>query len=316
MALSISQLIPRRRVLQGFAGASASPLFANMFAQTKDRPTGMFLALNSVLVNNRVKWPEFPALAAEAGFPGVDIMLDPAMEAGADATNALLQKLNLRGAAIGFPVEFRKDETAFQAGLEKLDAQAQFAAAIKTPRMVTYIMASSETPRAELHDLFKKRFSASAKILAKHKVRLGLEFLGPLQFRKAKYEFIWRMNDMLAFAKECGPNVGLLLDSWHWHHAGATTDDILKAGRDRIVHVHFNDAPDLPPEQIRDDQRLLPGEGVINLTGFLQALQKIKYHDALSVEVFGRMNKETPENAARKGYEASVAVFKKAGIPQ
>ena len=27
--------------------------------------------------------------------------------------------------------------------------------------------------------------------------------------------------------------------------------------------VHFNDAPNIAPEQIRDDQRLLPGEGVI-----------------------------------------------------
>ncbi len=55
----------------------------------------------------------------------------------------------------------------------------------------------------------------------------------------------------------------------------------------RIVTVHFDDAPNLPPEQIRDNERLLPGEGVINLTGFLQALQKIGYQDALSVEVFG-----------------------------
>ena len=55
----------------------------------------------------------------------------------------------------------------------------------------------------------------SARILARYHVRLGLEFLGPLELRKAhKYEFIWRMNDMLAFARECGPNVGLLLDSY------------------------------------------------------------------------------------------------------
>jgi sugar phosphate isomerase/epimerase len=147
-------------------------------------------------------------------------------------------------------------------------------------------------------------------------VRLGLEFLGPLELRrKFKYEFIWRMNEMLDFAKECGPNVGLLLDSWHWHFAGATTADILKAGRERIVHVHFNDAPNLPPEQIHDNQRLLPGEGVINLVGFLQALQKIGYNDALSVEVFGRLKDVPPEQAAKMGLDASNAVFAKAGIP-
>src|SRR6185437_9771426 len=87
---------------------------------------------------------------------------------------------------------------------------------------------------------------------ARSHVRLGLEFLGPLHIRKAfRYEFIWQMNEMLAFAKDCGPNVGLLLDSWHWYHAGATIHDIVAAGRDRIVHVQINDSAKLPPEQVR-----------------------------------------------------------------
>ena len=129
------------------------------------------------------------------------------------------------------------------------------------------------------------------------------------------HEFIWRMPEMLAFARECGSNVGLLLDVWHWHHAGATTEDILKAGKDAIVHVHFNDAPRLPPDQIRDDERLMPGEGVIDLVGFLRALDKIGYQDALSVEVFGKFLKEmTPEEAARKALASSRAVMQKAGL--
>jgi sugar phosphate isomerase/epimerase len=277
----------------------------------------MFLALNSVLIDNRVHWPDFARLAAKVGFPGTDVMLDAAMQAGEAATNDLLAQLNVKPAAINFPLEFRKDDATFQAGLAKLSSQARFAAAIHCPRMVTYIMASSDTPKDELRRIYKQRFTDSARTLGEHNVRLGLEFLGPLQFRKQfRYEFIWRMNDMLEFAKECGPNVGLLLDSWHWHHAGATTQDIIAAGRERIVHVHFNDAPNLPPEQIRDNQRLLPGEGVINLVGFLRALQTIGYTDALSVEVFGRLKDKTPEEAAKLGLDASLAVFRKAGVPE
>jgi sugar phosphate isomerase/epimerase len=277
----------------------------------------MFLALNSVLLQGRVPWPDFARLAAKTGFPGTDVMLKPAMAAGAEATNQLLAELKIRPAVFDFPVEFRKDDATFRASLAQLDEAAAFAAAIHCPRMMTYIMPSSDTPKDELHKLYLERFTESARILARHEVRLGLEFLGPLEFRKAhKYEFIWRMPDMLAFAKEIGPNVGLLLDSWHWHHAGATTADILAAGRERIVHVHFNDAPNLPPEQIHDNQRLLPGEGVINLTGFLQALEKIGYHDALSVEVFGRTKDMTPEAAAKAGLDSAVAVFRKAGVPE
>ena len=278
----------------------------------------MFLSLNSVLVSNRVPWPEFARLAARVGFPGTDVMLKPAMQAGADATNALLSQLNLLPAVFEFPVTFNKDDAAFRASLANLPAAAEFAAAVHCPRMVTWIMPSSNTPKEELRRVYKQRFTESARILAKSNVRLGHEFLGPLHLRKQiKYEFIWRMNDMLEFAKECGPNVGFLLDAWHWHHAGATTGDIIHAGRERIVHVHFDDAPNLPPEQIRDDERLLPGEGVINLTGFLRALQTIGYTDALSVEVFGRgLNKVPPETAAKMGLDASLAVFKKAGVPE
>lgn len=276
----------------------------------------MFLSLNSVLLSGRVGWPEFAHVAARAGYPGVDIM-GSAVEAGPSATKALLKELHLRPAVLDFPVNFRKDDATFEASLAKLEPVAKFAAEIDCARMFTYILSSSDTPKDELRATYKKRFTAAAKLLAKYNIRLGLEFLGPLAIRKAfKYEFIWRMNDMLAFAEECGPNVGLQLDSWHWHHAGGTTQDIVAAGRDRIVHVHFNDSPNLPPEQIKDDERLLPGEGVIDLVGFLRALQQIGYTDALSVEVFGRLKNVPVEQAAKMGLDASLKVFAKAGVPQ
>ncbi len=277
----------------------------------------MYLSLNPTIVAGRVPWPEFARLAAKVGFPGVDVDLGAAMKAGLSVTNALLAELKIKPAAINLPVEFRKDDAVFAQDLDKLGDAASFSAAIGCPRMVTWIMPSSKTPKAELRALYLKRFRACADVLARSHVRLGLEFIGPLHLRRQEpYEFIWRMPEMLAFARECGSNVGLLLDVWHWHHAGATTEDIIKAGKDAIVHVHFNDAPKLPPDQIRDNERLMPGEGVINLVGFLQALQQIGYQDALSVEVFGRFLKEmTPEDAARRALETARAVMRKAAIP-
>lgn len=300
---------------------TAWPFTRELLSRSADQQSAgdhMFLSLNSVLLSGRVPWPDFARLAAKVGFPGTDVMLEPAMIAGAGATNELLAELKIEPAVLDFPVQFRKDDAAFQASLLSLGKAARFAAAIGCPRMITWILPSSDTPKNELRGIYKKRFTESARILAPSGVRLGLEFLGPLHLRKQfRYEFVWRMNEMLEFAKECGPNVGLLLDVWHWHHAGATTQDIIAAGRERIVHVHFNDAPNLPPEKIRDDQRLMPGEGVIDLTGFLRALQTIGYKDALSVEVFGRgLANMTPEAAARLGLETSLAVFRKARVDE
>jgi len=276
----------------------------------------MYLSLNSVPIRGPIQWPEFAKLASDTGFKGVDVMLDPAMKAGLAPSRRMLSDLRLKPAFVNLPVEFRKDEAAFQAGLEKLEPAAHFVTSLGCPRMMTWIVPSSETPKDELRRLYKRRFQECARVLARAHVRLGLEFLGPTHFRtQFPHEFIWRMPEMLEFAKECGPNVGLTLDAWHWHHAGGTVADILKAGRERIVVVHFDDAPNLPPDQIRDNQRLLPGEGVIDLTAFLHALQKIGYRDSLSIEVFGRGLKEMPPaESAKLCLEYGRNALKKAGI--
>ena len=276
----------------------------------------MYLALNAVPIGGKPSWREFAQLAANAGFGGVDVMLDAAMAEGVEKTRAMLADLHLRTGFISLPVDYRKDEATFRTELAKLEDAAPFASAIGCSRVMTYMLPSSETPKDELRRVYKKRLTECADILARSHVRLGLEFIGPLHLRRQfPNEFIWKMPEMLEFAKECGSNVGLTLDAWHWHHAGGTIADILAAGTDRIVVIHFDDAPDLPPDQIRDNQRLLPGEGVINLTGFLRALDKIGYEDSLSVEVFGRGLKEMPpEQSAKLCFESSRAVFQKAGV--
>lgn len=175
---------------------------------------------------------------------------------------------------------------------------------------------SSETPKVELRKIFKDRLAAISEILLRSKVRLGLEFLGPLHFRtRLPHEFIWRMDELLDFSKECGPNIGLVLDAWHWRHAGAGVADILAAGKARIVHVHVSDAAKMPPEEVRDDRRLLPGEGVIDLVALFRALRQIGYEDGVSPEPLGRIPPDmSPEEGARLGLESTLAVMRKAGV--
>ncbi len=275
----------------------------------------MYVSLNGTLVAGRVQWPEFAHLAARMGFPGTDVAISPAMEQGLDGTRRLLARLHLTPAIVGLPVEFRKDGETFQKDLERLEAAAQFAAAIGCPRMSTWIPSWCEVPKAEQRRVWLERFRKCADILARPGVRLGLEFLGPLHLRKrGPHEFLWRMEETLAFASECGDNVGVLLDSWHWHHAGGTVREIEQTPKSRIVHVQAADAPDLPAEKIVDSERLMPGEGVADLVGFFGALKKIGYADGVSPEVFGRGLKEMdPEAGAKLGLETTLAVMKKAG---
>jgi sugar phosphate isomerase/epimerase len=300
---------PTRRTFLKTASAAALP-FASAAA------SGMYISLNSTLTGGKVGWPDFARLAAKTGYGGVDISLQPAMKEGVDATRALLAELKLRPSYCGLPVTATRDEEAFKKSMDGLEDAAKFAAAIGCNRMTSILPAGSPTPKDELWKTFKERFTAVGAVLARHNVRLGFEFLGPLQLRsRSPNAFIWNMNDAVKFAAECGPNMGLLLDAWHWHHSGGTTQDILRAGKSRVVTVHVSDAAKAAPEDVRDNQRLMPGEGVIDLAGFFKALKEIGYQDGVSPEPLGRIPKEmSAEEGAKLGLDTTLAVMKKAGV--
>lgn len=307
----------RREFVQSAVGALAAGVLPGLTRPAAAAPaTGMFLALNSALTGNKVQWPEFVRLAGRVGYGGADLNLGAAMKEGVDATRSLLAEQKLRLSFCSLPVNVTGTDEVYQRGMGTLEEQAKFAAAVGCPRMMMVLPTSSATPADELRAQLGGRLKAVGEVLARQNVRLGLEFLGPLMFRtRAPHIFIWRMNDAVDFAKECGPNIGVVLDAWHWHHSGATVDDILKAGKQRIVTIHLSDAAKQAPEDVKDNQRLLPGEGVINLTGFFQALKQIGYEDGISPEVLGRIPADvSAEEGAKMGLEASLAVMRKAGI--
>jgi sugar phosphate isomerase/epimerase len=187
--------------------------------------------------------------------------------------------------------------------------------------MMLVLPASTTTPKAEMRTLAVHRLSAISEVLRKSNVRLGIEFLGPLYFRTGRADgppsepFIWNMPEAVALAKETGSNMGVVLDVWHWHHSNSTITDITDAGRERIVHVHVSDAKASAPEDVRDNQRVMPGEGIIDLTAFFRALQKAGYADGVSPEPLGRVPQDmSPEEGAKLALETTLAAMRKAAV--
>jgi sugar phosphate isomerase/epimerase len=284
---------------------------------------GMYVSLNGTLVNKPgqppLPWPEFVRLAGQAGYGGVDVNLSAAMKDGVEATRALLAEAKVKPGITNLPLPFlTPDEAAFQDALKGLDRQAKFAAAIGLTRMMAVLSPGSPVPKEERHTFVKARLAPIAEILRASNVRLGLEFLGVLSFRtgaRAPHQYIWTLTDTVALANEIAPNIGVVLDIWHWHHSRGTVADILATPKSRIVHIHVSDAKAQPAEDVRDNARLMPGEGIIDSVGFFQALKKIGYEDAISPEPLGRIPAEmSAEDGARLGLETTMAVLKKAGI--
>jgi len=95
----------------------------------------------------------------------------------------------------------------------------------------------------------------------------------------------------LAFANEIveaigDPNLGLVLDTFHFYSGGSSLDSISQVDPKRLFIVHLNDSEDMPLETLRDEHRLLPGEGVIPLHDILTRLKGIAYQGVYSIELF------------------------------
>jgi sugar phosphate isomerase/epimerase len=139
------------------------------------------------------------------------------------------------------------------------------------------------------------RLHCIARVLGDNGIRLGLEWIGVEENHERDslegwQRFIWNMRQALDLVDDvCAPdeNVGLVVDAFHWHVAGDTMDNLLALMPDQVVHVRICDAPDKPIRQLAETERLLPGDGHIDLRGFLEGLQHMHYRAFVAVEACG-----------------------------
>jgi sugar phosphate isomerase/epimerase len=129
-----------------------------------------------------------------------------------------------------------------------------------------------------------------------------LEFVGPKTSRaKRTYRFLYTLEGMLALAAAIDTgNVGLLLDLWHLYTAHGSNDQVLELTNADVVVVHVNDAPaGVPIDDQLDNVRALPGEtGVMDIAGFMAALQAIGYDGPVTAEPFSQRVRELPAEQA------------------
>ncbi|GAE36284.1 sugar phosphate isomerase/epimerase family protein [Halalkalibacter akibai] len=220
-------------------------------------------------------------------------------------------------ATIGLSVEWRTTDEEFVNGLERLVLDAKAASTLGCRTCTTYILPSTDQDAAPFMAKATTRLRTCAQILASYGIRLGLEFVGPHHLRTTwKNPFIWNLQQTLEFIDAINErNVGLLVDAYHCYTNEISHEELGRLTADQIVHVHINDAKNIPVKDLLDNDRLYLGEGVIDLIGFLQTLQKIGYTGAVSQEVLTiEPPKEDTESLIKKSAENYAKLFHAAGI--
>jgi len=248
------------------------------------------------------------AYAAQYGYDSISPNPGPFMGKSKTEIEQWLGRMKQKGiryGTAGLPVEFRKDEDRFKQGLAQLPKQARVLKQLGVTRVATWILPGhAELTYLQNFEQHRRRLRAAAKILDDNDLRLGLEFVGPRTSRaRNRFPFICTQAGMLELCKAIDlPNMGLLLDSWHWYTSHGTVDELLTLTNEDIVHVHVNDAPaGVDIDQQRDNRRMLPATtGVIDMKGFVNALVKIGYDGPVECEPFNQELRDMDDRAAVK----------------
>ena len=114
--------------------------------------------------------------------------------------------------------------------------------------------------------------------------RLGIPVgLEPMStYEQEDWTLVTTLGDAAALADEIGEGVGLVFDTWHLWDSPSLEDDIARHGA-RFVAVQVNDWHS-PTRSWCD--RVLPGDGVIDLAPVLDAVEATGWSGCWDLEVF------------------------------
>ncbi|MHC4520910.1 MAG: sugar phosphate isomerase/epimerase family protein [Planctomycetota bacterium] len=311
-----SEQMSRRRFCFAALGATAVLPAAGSFAQagSSKGKVRFYKNLGPGHIGVKANQQQVLEYAAKFGFDSIT----PSVGEFADKSPgqirewvATMKRCGIRYGSAGLPVDFRRDEERFRAGIAKLPGQARLMKQLGVTRVATWILPGhKELTYLRNFKQHERRLREAAQVLKDNDVRLGLEFVGPRTSRaRNRLPFICSQHGMMELANAIGTgNVGLLMDSWHWYTSHGTVDELLELSGKDIVHVHVNDAPAGVPvdEQIDNRRRLPVTTGVIDMRGFVNALAKIGYDGPVECEPFDQHLRQMENEAALRETSAAL----------
>jgi 2-keto-myo-inositol isomerase len=138
------------------------------------------------------------------------------------------------------------------------------------------------TERVNMEKRFDEFMIKAAEISVTHDVLLGFEYVS--------YEnrIINSLAQSLAALHRWESGIGLVLDVFHMYRSGETIKAIPTKDSHLLWAIHINDAPNTSILDLRDSDRVMPLEGVMNLREYVRELQALNFNGPVSVELFNK----------------------------
>ncbi len=301
----------RRGWLACAAGASAAGASAALLAgvargdepQPQAGPSQWKYCLNtSTIRGQKLSVPEQIDLAAKAGYDAIEPWLGDLhkyVEAGgrlADLKKRLADHGLAVASAIGFAEWIVDDDAKRADGLEVAKKDMGVVAALGG----THIAAPPAGARTQTDlDLFQaaERYRALVEIGVREGVIPELELWG-FSTTLSKLSEVMTVAIEARHEKAC-----ILLDVYHLYKGGSDYSGLRLVSGAALPCIHVNDYPASPPRaEIKDADRIMPGDGVAPLPAIFRDLAAIGFRGALSLELFNANYwKDDPHGVARIG---------------
>ena len=118
-------------------------------------------------------------------------------------------------------------------------------------------------------------------IAAPSGMNLAFEFVG---YPNCSVNTLEQAYEIVAAADR--GNVGFVLDCFHFHAMNSKWEALEAIDPAKLFIFHLDDAEDLPVGALRDDKRLWPGEGAVDLARIFGILKSKGYAEMASIELF------------------------------
>ncbi|MFP4055819.1 MAG: sugar phosphate isomerase/epimerase family protein [Candidatus Brocadiia bacterium] len=140
-------------------------------------------------------------------------------------------------------------------------------------------------------------------------ITVAVEFLGPIKG-------IHTLGQAAAIAIESDrPQARIVADTYHLYRGGSSFRNAGFLAGSAYAVWHFNDVPESPPQsQLRDADRIYPGDGILPLAQLLRDLWAAGFRGPLSVEMFNRQEWKRPAaDVCRAAMAKMQALIAKSG---
>lgn len=244
-------------------------------------------------------------LIADAGFEHVELWndeIDAHLAAGGSLAD-IRKRLDGAGLKVASVIALMGWAEAAEADLPRIwaecDRRMEQAAAVGAKGIVV------SPPGGDVpEDVMLGRLDVIRKRAAGFGVEPWLEFLGFVD----KYK---RQGSVLNLARNFEPTMPIVSDTYHLMRGGGSLEELaaLKPGELGIFHI--NDLPAEPPIAVQTDyDRVMPGEGTLDLPHVVSLLNSIGYAGPVSLELFNEtLWAQDPALVLKTGYDRLAALL-------